>query len=135
MKNKLTCARSPCSSCPYRRDVPSGVWAANEYEKLIEYDAPMPFQPTARFDCHQRDGKLCAGWVASHGAHNLFALRLLAIHDRLDPIVYNYETDTPVFKSGTQAAQHGMKRISNPPRKAHALIRRLKGKIAHNSGE
>jgi hypothetical protein len=26
--------RRPCSSCPYRRDVPSGLWSAEEYDKL-----------------------------------------------------------------------------------------------------
>ena len=43
-------AKSPCGSCPYRQDVPSGVWAASEYEKLPAYDAPETFmQPPGLF--------------------------------------------------------------------------------------
>ena len=32
--NKQEVRSQPCSSCPYRKDVPSGVWAHHEYEKL-----------------------------------------------------------------------------------------------------
>jgi hypothetical protein len=130
----LTCARSPCSSCPYRRDVPSGVWAANEYEKLAEYDEIMPLQPQARFDCHQRDGKLCAGWVATHGAMNLLALRLAAarmfVNLRVDPDVFEYQTDVPVFRSGREAMKHGLKGIARPSRAARELVQRLMAKVA-----
>nr|WP_280343300.1 DUF6283 family protein [Nocardia neocaledoniensis] len=33
-------APRPCVSCPYRRDVPSGVWDFGEYEKLRGYVPP-----------------------------------------------------------------------------------------------
>jgi hypothetical protein len=46
-------ASNPCGSCPYRRDVPSGVWDAAEYEKLPRYDGPMADQPARLFLCHQ----------------------------------------------------------------------------------
>ncbi|WP_336794377.1 DUF6283 family protein [Gordonia malaquae] len=49
-------APRPCESCPYRRDVPSGVWAESEYEKLRAYDAPTGEQPVRLFLCHQYDG-------------------------------------------------------------------------------
>ncbi len=39
----------PCSACPYRQDCPSGVWAADEYQKLIEYDKETSEQPMAVF--------------------------------------------------------------------------------------
>lgn len=45
-------APQPCASCPYRRDVPSGIWAAEEYAKLPAYDADTPFQPPHLFLCH-----------------------------------------------------------------------------------
>ena len=38
-------AKNPCGSCPYRKDVPSGVWAVSEYLKLVEYDRPTGEQP------------------------------------------------------------------------------------------
>jgi hypothetical protein len=31
-------APKPCESCPYRKDVPSGVWSEGEYRKLPQYD-------------------------------------------------------------------------------------------------
>lgn len=34
--------REPCSACPYRVDVPAGVWAREEYDKLDPYDLPTP---------------------------------------------------------------------------------------------
>lgn len=70
------CVRSgACSSCPYRRDVPAGIWHADEYEKLRAYDRDTSEQPMAPFLCHQQDGTLCAGWVAVHGM-NLLGLRV-----------------------------------------------------------
>lgn len=58
-------APSPCSSCPYRRDVPSGLWGANEYAKLRDYDNPTWAQPPGIFQCHQTGAdddkaRLCA---------------------------------------------------------------------------
>lgn len=68
----------PCGTCPYRRDVPSGVWAAEEYDKLPGYDGDVPDQLRAGamglFMCHQRDGCLCGGWLMAHGPDNLLAL-------------------------------------------------------------
>lgn len=39
---KLTPRKTPCASCPYRKDVPSGVWEASEYEKLRHGRGPGP---------------------------------------------------------------------------------------------
>ncbi|WP_067904162.1 DUF6283 family protein [Nocardia vaccinii] len=69
-------APRPCSSCPYRRDAPSGVWDAEEYEKLRLYDLDMAFQPPRLFQCHQADfdsgvRRLCAGWAGCHGSELL----------------------------------------------------------------
>lgn len=60
-------SRCPCASCPYRRDVPSGVWAPEEYEKLRRYDAPTMEQPPQVFLCHQKNrdtaNRVGAGWA------------------------------------------------------------------------
>lgn len=116
------CAKAPCVSCPYRRDVPSGIWSEGEYAKLVEYDGPTMVQSPKLFDCHQKDGNLCAGWVATHG-HHLLALRLNFL--RLDPEVFNYSTSVPVFASGEEAALHGMRDIEHPGPEARAMIQRL----------
>jgi hypothetical protein len=121
-KDTVTVAKRPCGSCPYRRDVPSGVWAESEYDKLPDYDAPTWSQPLGLFMCHQRDGCLCAGWLACHG-RELLAVRLA--RDTVDPAVHGYTTDVPVFASGAEAAAHGKRGIDRPDPKAKKLVAKL----------
>jgi hypothetical protein len=124
-------APRPCGSCPYRLDVPAGVWAAHEYEKLPPYDNQTAFQPPSAFFCHQADGHLCAGWVGCHDMrHNLGFFRLLVTGmQKLDPgdidAIANYATDVPLFASGTEAALHGLSGVANPSPEAQRLIDRL----------
>lgn len=122
-----TVAKAPCVSCPYRQDVPSGIWAPHEYEKLPRYDGEMAEQVYAGafqlFDCHQKDGNLCAGWIAAHGADNLLACRLN--HDGVNEEVWSYESPVPVFSNGQEARDHGMRDIDNPSLEAHRTMERL----------
>jgi hypothetical protein len=130
-----TCAKAPCKTCPYRRDVPSGVWAKEEYKKLVAYDGSIAEQvhngAVAIFDCHQRDGKMCAGWVATHGARNLLALRLAR---GIAQAVFKYKTKVPVFSSGKEAAAHGMRDIRRPKAEARSAINRLIRKRDRDGG-
>ncbi|WP_354574206.1 DUF6283 family protein [Frigoribacterium sp. UYMn621] len=48
--------KSPCASCPFRVNVPSGIWGPEEYEKLPRYDGDMVGQSPKAFACHQFDG-------------------------------------------------------------------------------
>ncbi len=126
-------APNPCGSCPYRKDVPSGVWDKSEYEKLPAYDGPTFAQPPGVFMCHQQDGRLCAGWVGCHDMGESLAFRIAA--NRLSSAeaaeILNYKTDVPLFKSGAAAAAHGMKAIRRPGRRARAVMDNLmsKGKV------
>jgi hypothetical protein len=126
---KLKCAKAPCSSCPYRKDVPSGIWAAEEYDKLPAYDGEMWEQvfkaAIPRFDCHQNDGNLCAGWVGAHGPANLLSLRLLDLEGRLDPSVMDYVSPVPLWASGAEASAHGKRSIPRPGKNARHMIDRL----------
>lgn len=121
-----TCARTPCTSCPYRRDVPSGVWHAEEYLSLLRYDADIPGQclngAASAFDCHRQTGKLCAGWIGAHGAENLAALHLLR---SVAPAVWDYKSPVRLFRSGAAAAKHGVRDIVKPGARARALIAKL----------
>ena len=134
----LTVARAPCKSCPYRRDVPSGVWHADEYDKLPDYDeggraAPGLDRIIGRmkvFFCHRQDDRMCAGWVGCHGAENLIALRMaISMGHEVHDDVWTYRSPVPLWPSGHAAAEHGRKRIERPPKDAKAMIKRLAGKL------
>jgi len=91
--------------------VPSGVWARSEYDKLPLYDGETWEQSIAIFMCHQRDGRLCAGWLACHDPTQLLALRASRnIHSS----VFEYTTPVPVFASGAEARAHGLRDLKQP---------------------
>jgi hypothetical protein len=122
MTEKLKAAAKPCGSCPYRRDVPSGIWSAAEYDKLLIYDEPILDQLLAKagaFMCHQKDGHLCAGWLACH-RDNLAALRIG--WEKYDPSTLTYTTDVEVFASGAEAREHGLRDIEEPGVKARKMM-------------
>jgi hypothetical protein len=133
-----------CSTCPYRRDVPAGVWAASEYVKLAGYDGDTSCQPVGVFQCHQggrgRPGaRVCAGWAAVHGRQEggraLLALRLGVVFGTLSArvveAILSYRTTVPLFTSGAEAAEHGMARIGDPG----ADARQAMGKIMRRRGD
>jgi hypothetical protein len=116
--------------------VPSGVWAASEYDKLPIYDCEIIDQlakgATGLFMCHQQDGRLCAGWVGAHGPNNLLAMRL---HGRtVDPSVWAYKSPVPLFASGAEACAHGKRAITRPGHDAQRVIERLIRKKAAAPG-
>ncbi|MFC9872691.1 DUF6283 family protein [Nocardia salmonicida] len=133
-------APRPCVSCPYRRDVPSGVWDFAEYEKLRAYDGDMSVQAPQLFQCHQTDAdstrrRMCAGWVGCHGGRQLLAIRLALIQDRISGQTFEvagaYESGAPLFASGGEAADHGQREFDKPgPDAQHAI-----GKVARTRSD
>lgn len=121
----------PCGSCPYRCDVPSGIWSQHEYDKLPRYDGETWEQSERLFMCHQRDGHLCGGWLACHGPQELLALRFHG--SEVDPSVLDYATDVPVFQTGAAARSHGMRDIAAPGPKARKMIAGLARKMETSS--
>jgi Family of unknown function (DUF6283) len=111
-----------CSACPYRRDVPSGIWVAEEYSKLTEYDAPTSEQPFGPFMCHAKTESYCHGWAVVHSnrgrEYELIALRFAGCPTIPEPSV-------PLFDSGTEAANHGMADIGKPSEEAECAMTRL----------
>ncbi|MGW7786078.1 DUF6283 family protein [Streptomyces tricolor] len=127
-------APRPCESCPYRRDVPAGIWASEEYEKLRRYDADTPYQPTRVFQCHQADAdsdvrRVCAGWAGCHEGDDLLALRLAVLNGSMDTTTYRavveYESSVPLFPSGSAAASHGQAGTAAPTEDARRLIDKI----------
>lgn len=127
-------AAAPCGSCPYRRDVPSGVWDETEYAKLPRYDGETWSQEPTVFLCHQQDGRACAGWVGTHDMAESFGLRmavqmgLIELQD-VDAFL-DYASPVPLFGSGQEAADHGRARLLDPDQDARKTIQRLQGRQA-----
>ena len=132
MGKRMSVAARPCSSCPYRKDAPSGVWGEEEYAKLPAYDKDTCYQPLSPFMCHQqaRDqplDHLCAGWLHVHG-EGLMALRLGVLTKEISSEVYGAlraGTDVPLFASGAEAAEHGREEIDDPGPEACEMIDKL----------
>ncbi|MEV7068962.1 DUF6283 family protein [Streptomyces collinus] len=127
-------APRPCESCPYRRDVPAGIWASEEYAKLRRYDADTPDQPTGLFQCHQADAdsavrRVCAGWAGCHASEELLALRLAVLDGSMDATTYlavvEYTSPVPLFPSGSDAAAHGEAGIDAPDETARRVINKI----------
>jgi len=123
----ITVRKRPCSSCPYRRDVPSGIWQASEYDKLPAYDGDTADQVLARatglFHCHSQPANLCAGWVGCHDMTQSFAVRFNSRD--VDPAVYDYVSPVPLFASGAEAAEHGKRDLPRPGPRAQRKIGQL----------
>lgn len=121
--------KRPCASCPYRRDVPSGMWDESEYTKLPQYDGDIVNQIEnnghGTFGCHQANDCLCAGWVGHRDPYDLFALRIAVSNGHVDEAVFDYKTDVPLFSSGQEAHDHGMAEIDAPGVKAEQLIKKI----------
>ncbi|MFD7015863.1 DUF6283 family protein [Streptomyces sp. NPDC059928] len=127
-------APRPCSSCPYRRDVPSGIWASEEYAKLRRYDAGTADQPPSVFQCHQKDAysdgsRICSGWAGCHDAGGLLALRFALLTGTIDVETHRattaYVSPIPLFCSGHEAAAHGEAGVDAPAEEAHLLIKKI----------
>lgn len=120
-------APNPCGSCPYRKDVPSGIWDPEEYEKLPEYDRPTGEQPPTAFLCHRQNGRACAGWVATHDMLHSLGLRLATAMGMIeDPEPFlDYETKAPLFESGAEAAAHGLQEVDDPGPEAKRTMNKL----------
>lgn len=123
----------PCEACPYRRDVASGVWSLDEYAKLPPYDQETFNQPFEWFGCHATPDFLCHGWAVVHSnrghEYELLALRLMHVEDPIPT------PSVPLFASGKEAAEHGIRALRRPGRKARQTIERLKKRYGRLRGE
>ncbi|MEV3925866.1 DUF6283 family protein [Actinomadura coerulea] len=129
-------APSPCTTCPYRRDVPSGIWDASEYGKLPRYDEPTIDQPTRVWRCHTLPLMVCAGWAGCHDGDELLALRIAVMLGAMTPQtaqkVRDYRSPVPLFTSGAEAAAHGLRDLDNPSPQARAAIAKIELRQARN---
>lgn len=124
-ERRLTFRNTPCVSCPYRCDVPAGLWDVIEYFKLLDYDEATGDQPTSTFLCHDadRDTVLCRGWWEVHG-EELLAVQLLQGHGCVE--MPENECAVPCFPSGFDAAAHGLSGLDDPGIAACRMYEKLK---------
>lgn len=127
-------APRPCASCPYREDVPSGVWSEKEYAKLPAFDGPTYAQPGTLFLCHQTDrdderARVCAGWAGCHDMGESLGLRIALVSGEITPetaeAIADYTSPVPLFASGAEAAAHGMREVLDPGPDARRTIRKI----------
>jgi len=111
----------PCATCPYRKDVPSGIWHKTEYEKLREYDN-LENPALALFLCHQSPDRACKGWVMQ----DCIAVRLAVIWGELNPATCFSEPKVPLYRTGNEAADAGERGISKPNKEARKAIDKLR---------
>lgn len=124
-RTAATPRRRPCASCPYRRNVPSGIWDETEYAKLREYDGETWEQSAAVFMCHHAEGDVCAGWLGHRDPADLLAVRLGILNGIIDPARASYTTSVPLFETGAAAAEHGIHDIEDPSTEAINAIDKL----------
>ncbi len=89
---------TPCTSCPYRRDAPRGLWHATEFVNLMQHDGDLF---GAMFGCHEfnkrppEEHRPCAGWLLDQKKRGVPSIRLrmtlssnpkaLACFEKADP--------------------------------------------------
>lgn len=124
----------PCDACPYRRDTPPGIWAREEYERLLVNDSdPMR---GATYGCHLNtarpadDAQPCAGWLADQKRRGTPSIQLrmvlittpdaMALYEKIDdaaPNLYGSIAEMVAANVG--------RRFPNQVAKARRLIAKL----------
>lgn len=126
---KLRVPKQACSTCPYRRDTPPGIWSADEYEKLRVFDEAPPPVPEglAVFHCHQQNATrvetVCRGWLSVH--RRSVAVRLAVAYGLIEPGEVPREAEDLYYASSNAAAEAGLVGVDDPGPEARALIQRL----------
>jgi hypothetical protein len=100
---------------------------------LPAYDGEIHEQTaTAVFMCHQpAEGHVCSGWLGHREyPEDMLAVRLGILSGALDESCLEFTTDVPLFESGTEAAEHGMKQFLDLQDDALSVIRKITRKQA-----
>ena len=120
----LEVKKNPCSTCPYRKDTPSGLWAEDEYEKLRGYDDNTAF---STFLCHQTNvtdvPTACKGWLMVHC--DSVAVRLAQLKGEVKAPECFEEPDVELYASGNEAADAGEREIKRPKAKSRRIARKM----------
>ena len=136
-KPPLRVNRDACSTCPYLKATPPGVWHRVEYEKLRYFDvgeeAEWPDGSRHRvpalgtFHCHQENASgiptACKGWVVVH--RDSVAMKVAMIYGAIDPDDVPFEHDDRYYATGTEACEAGLTGVVDPSDVAKKVIDKL----------
>jgi|CXWL01.1.fsa_nt_gi hypothetical protein len=131
---RLRVAPAPCTTCPYRRDTPPGIWSAEEYEKLLIYDAdPGRLRPEkvqeafSIFHCHQehvtKEPTVCRGWLSVHADHP--AMRLLVALGGVLASEIPREAEPGLYATAREAWAAGLAGVPIPSPAAKKAIAKI----------
>ena len=125
--SELHLAPSPCNTCPYSTNTPSGIWGVTEYAKLPGYDQNPG--TLATFHCHAEHQTnvptVCRGWLATHA--DGVAVRLAVATGQLTPAQVDEAADNTsnLYPDGMSAFRAGVKAIRRPTPAARRAMERL----------
>ena len=126
--SELIVKKEPCLTCPYRLDVPSGVWSFEEYEKLRLFDEGSEMPCLSTFLCHQSTvaGQqiACKGWLMVH--RDSVAVCLACLTGQVDAETCFEEPEAELHESGNAAADFGQRDLKRPKKKALKVIDKLR---------
>lgn len=128
MSEPLHIAHRPCSTCPYDKATPAGIWDASEYRKLRRYDGDIKdISDLAIFMCHQQNATkiptVCRGWLLVHPDH--VAVRLGIAKGQLNPEKVYAPSTVTCYATGAEACAAGLKGIRKPSKAAKVAIGKL----------
>lgn len=90
---------SPCTTCPYRKDVKLKTWDKAEFKDLLANDQT---QMGTVYACHKKDGHVCVGWLMDQYKRGLpsIMLRLSLLKNKVNIEYSNsLNCDADMYKS------------------------------------
>lgn len=125
----LHVAPRPCSTCPYRRDTPPGIWHPDEYERLADFDDVDAdgVLPTSTFRCHQQTATgvptACRGWLTVHA--DSVAVRVAVVTGQVTIDQVRAPVPVDLYASGAEARDAGLAGVADPSPEALQAIASL----------
>lgn len=130
--------RAPCSTCPYRKDVPAGYWHRSEFDRLAKADADPA--RGAVFGCHKgkrakpEKMQVCGGWLLDQkkrGVPNIsLRLDMLKNREAVEAMAKITSGGAPMYASIADmcaANGIGVKSPRKRPMTLKQVLRRLRG--------
>lgn len=122
----LIVKRVPCTTCPYRKDCPAGVWHISEYQKLPAYDDDRQ-ESVAVFLCHltnnDEETVVCRGWLTV--AAESVAARLGVLRGNFTDEERYAPPPVELYATGLEAAEAGIEGLVDPSPRTKRTIERL----------